>query len=123
MKSVACPGWLAFVMGWMPRETGKSTQIPWSANIFLFVGLAFLMRGHTQIALLLGVIGSLAALTVFSLVADPTAGIESLRWGCYIWLASLFTFAIGTGYICIKSSILEISHAEKGKTQGESFRD
>lgn len=101
----------------------KSTQMPWSANLFLFVGLAFLVRGYPWIALVMGVIGSLVPLSVFPLVADPTAGIESIRRGCYVWLSSLFTFTMWKLYICIIRFVRGKSQAEKGVTEGKSFMD
>jgi hypothetical protein len=72
------------------------------AEVRLFqVGLNFLLRGYPWIASVLGVFGLLAALAVLPQVAGPTAGIVSMRLGCYVWLASVFSFAVGTGDICI----------------------
>jgi hypothetical protein len=123
MKSTAYPGWVALLVGWMPRDRGQSTRMPWSANLFLFAGLAFLLFDHPRIAIVLGIMGSLAGLSVFLLAADPTAGIEAIRWGCYCWLASLFSFTFGVLFICMASCFGGKSQADKGVTEGKAIMD
>jgi hypothetical protein len=122
MQSTAVAGWLALLLGWAWR---KSIWVlaPWSANLFLFVSLGFLRRRFPRIALGLGVIGSLAALSVFWLPGDPDSGIQEILWGCYFWLASLLIVTLWALATCIANGFGGKPQAKKDAAEVNAIVD
>ena len=121
--SGSLPGWLALLLGWAVDVPGQPPGVAWSANLFLFVGLALLLRGYPWIAVGLGGIGSLAGLSVFWLANNPASSIQSLHWGFYIWLASLFSLALGSLSICMAATPAGKSWAEKPGIEGTTLAE
>lgn len=90
------------VIGWLGLLVG---QFAWLANPLWAVGLLFLTLRRPTIALIASALALLLALQTFMLFGMPLPGDEGgvtklellrLRYGFYLWLASLLALFAGT---------------------------
>jgi len=87
-------GWQILLLGW----GGGNNGVPWSANVFLALGLACLWKRWLRAAAWLGVLASLLGLTTWWVRRFNT-----LMVGYYIWQASLLVLAVGAALSVRKS--------------------
>jgi hypothetical protein len=84
-------GLIVLLFGW----TGGNNGIPWSANVFLALGLFCLWIGQYRRALALGIIANvLGLMTWWVLRYYP------LLIGYYLWQSSLLILLAGSGWVC-----------------------
>ena len=84
------PGWVALLWGWIPPYC-----IPWSANILLVVGWAFLLCKRFKTAACVGGASALIGLTTWG------CGFPRLLAGYSLWQASLVTLATGAAMLAL----------------------
>jgi hypothetical protein len=91
------PGWPDFESGWhfgltilLLGSDGGNNGVPWSANVFLALGLICLVYPKPRAAAVCGVIASVLGLTTWWVRRD-----DVLLVGFYAWQASLFALAGG----------------------------
>jgi hypothetical protein len=89
---------------------GGNNGIPWSANVFLALGLLVLCAKWFRAAFVLGSIATMLGLTTWWVW-----GYENLLVGYYLWQASLAVFAVGTGWVSIRLRIA------RGSKRGETL--
>lgn len=70
--------------------SGGNNGIPWSANVFLAVGIICLLNRSIRLAAVWSSVASLLGLTTWWVW-----GYKSLLIGYYLWQASLIVFAVG----------------------------
>jgi hypothetical protein len=90
-------GLVILLFGW----SGGNNGIPWSANIFLALGLPPLLLGRFRAAFVLGGIASALGLTTW-----PVWGYDRMLAGYYLWQASLLSLTTGAGYAAWRQSRL-----------------
>lgn len=79
------------LLGW----TGGNNGIPWSANVFLILGLLCLWGGRYRRALTFGIAANVLGLTTWWVVRY-----SPLLIGYYFWQTSLLVLLAGAGWIC-----------------------
>ena len=89
--AILATGWLGFMF----------LQMGWFANVFWVLGLIFLVRRRWKAAAILGAIAVVVAADSFVLYetgfpSDSGGSLEvALRYGFYVWWASLWVLAVG----------------------------
>jgi hypothetical protein len=79
--------------------SGGNNGVPWSANVFLALGLLCLWSGGPRAAAALGVLASLLGLTTWWVRRDNTFLV-----GYYAWQASQLVLAGGSMWVARKSA-------------------
>lgn len=87
-------GLLILLFGW-----DRSNIWPWSANVFLALGLVCLWRNRLRSAFWLGILASGLGLTAWWVRRYDT-----LMTGYYLWQASLLALAIGAAFAIRRSA-------------------
>ena len=88
------PGLMILLFGW----EGGNNGIPWSANVFLGLGLLALAGRRFRVACTLG-----SAATVLGLTTVWVRGYKNLHVGYFLWQASLATLAVRAGVAAWRS--------------------
>ncbi len=81
-------GWEILLFGW----GGGNNGVPWSANVFLALGLPLLALKRFRAACVLGGIAAILGLTTWWVW-----GYQSVRVGYFLWQSSLLALAVGAG--------------------------
>jgi hypothetical protein len=84
-------GLMILLLGWQ----GGNHSVPWSANVFLALGLLCLWVQRSRAAVVLGVIASALGLTTWLLNSFSRPHDYHVLVGYYFWQASLFVLAGG----------------------------
>jgi len=85
-------GWQAFLVGWYAQQFGG-----WFANVGIWVGTVFLVRGRPLAAAIAGMIALAFGLTYLALLADHSLiSPQAYSTGYFCWLASAVLLA-GSG--------------------------
>ncbi|QVL32727.1 hypothetical protein KIH39_02060 [Telmatocola sphagniphila] len=87
-------GLYCLLLGWLPHP---KIFVPWSANIFLLVGLIAFSRGGKKTAKICGIFGVCCGLGTFNLLLNNDT--NELLLGYYFWEASLIYFLVGTIFV------------------------
>jgi hypothetical protein len=96
------PGFPDFTAGWhfglailLLGWGGENNGVPWSANVFLVLGLLCLWARRPRTAAVLGVIASGLGLTTWSLNLFSREHDYHVLVGYYFWQGSLLVLAVG----------------------------
>jgi hypothetical protein len=84
-------GWVILLVGW----NGGNHGVPWSANVFLALGLLCLWLRQPRAAALLGTVASVLGLTTWALNSFSRPHDYHMLVGYYFWQASLLVSAAG----------------------------
>jgi hypothetical protein len=88
-------GWEILLWGW----GGGNNGIPWSANVFLGLGLLLLALRRFRAACVLGATAAVLGLTTWWVW-----GYESVRVGYFLWQSSLIALGAGAGWASFRSA-------------------
>jgi hypothetical protein len=88
-------GLMILLLGW----GGGNQGVPWSANVFLALGLLFLGSRQPRPAAALGVIASGLGLTTWALNSFSRPHEYRMLVGYYFWQASLLVLAAGALWV------------------------
>ena len=103
------------LFGW----SGGNNGVPWSANVFMALGLFCLWKRRHREAGVLAIIASSLGLTTWLMNSFSSPHDIHVKVGYYFWQASLFALAIGAMWARRKNTIAteELSSPASGRRQ------